>query len=130
MLVIILVPVFKASFPTTFAPEYNGGLTKRESPEEGPYTVTPLNPKTCPVNTNHFTATTDLIYIISRISIHCNLYTEFYCAGDLFLMCNVTTQRISLSSNGTSFAFIETKRMVMDSINDCSIGLYKGRSNL
>ena len=36
MSVIILEPVFKASFPTAFAPEYNNGLTKRESPEKGP----------------------------------------------------------------------------------------------
>jgi len=79
MSVITLEPIFKACFPTAFAPEYSKRFNKtKESPEERPYAVTPLNPKTCPVNRTQLTATTALINIVSCISIHCNSYTEFY----------------------------------------------------
>jgi len=131
MSVIILELVFKAFLPNSFSPWIQQRFNKtKHYPEEGPYAVTHLNPKTSPVNMTNFIANTALINRVSCISIHCNSYSEFYCAEDLFLKCNVKTQGISLSSNSTSSAFFVTKGMVMDYIYDCSTGLYKGKSNL
>ena len=56
--VTILEPVFKASFPTAFAPEYKSFDKSEEPSKEGPYTVTSLHHETSPLNrTNLPTAT-------------------------------------------------------------------------
>ena len=112
---------FKASFSTTFAPEYSRGSKKLKCSAVS-YTFTPLYPET--VNRTYF-ATTTFIYVVPCISIHCNWQNETYCVGNIFLKCNVTTLGITIFSNTSSPLFV-TWRTVMNSMNDCSIGLCTG----
>jgi len=60
--VIILEPVFKASFPTDFAPEYNRCLKNGRGLGRS-YSVTFLQPESSPVHRIYFSASA-LIYVV------------------------------------------------------------------
>ena len=100
-------------------------FNKTEQPSEKlPYSVTPLHTETSPVHRADFTTATTFIYVVTCISIHCKRQTELYCVVDFFLKCNISRHGISLISNNTFSAVFITRRIEMDSIKDCSTGLY------
>ena len=123
--IIVSEPVFKACFPKAFAPENNRGLRQRMSSLKKEPMLLTLHPLTRLIKRTYFAATT-LISVVLCISSHCNLKTEIYCFEDYFLKFHVIMLGISLSSNCTSSPVFVSRRKVMNSMNDCSICLYRG----